>query len=75
MSLHRWLHRREYGLPSNRGDFDYIMNRVYGSISDFKHWNDLPIQKADYGAVFNLEFSPKGLIHLIVLRLLRHLYK
>ncbi|XP_023309359.2 DDB1- and CUL4-associated factor 10 homolog [Lucilia cuprina] len=60
MSLHRWLHRREYGLPSNRGDFDNIMHRVYGSIDDFKHWNDLPNQTSDYGAVFNLEFSPKG---------------
>lgn len=62
MSLHRWLHRREYGLPSNRGDFDNIMHRVYSSINDFKHWNDLPNQTSDYGAVFNLEFSPKGLI-------------
>ncbi|XP_065371561.1 DDB1- and CUL4-associated factor 10 homolog [Calliphora vicina] len=60
MSLHRWLHRREYGLPSNRGDFDNIMHRVYNSIDDFKHWNDIPNQTSDYGAVFNLEFSPKG---------------
>ncbi|KAM7360960.1 DDB1- and CUL4-associated factor 10 homolog [Cochliomyia hominivorax] len=60
MSLHRWLHRREYGLPSNRGDFDNIMHRVYSSINDFEHWNDLPNRTSDYGAVFNLEFSPKG---------------
>ncbi|XP_075148093.1 DDB1- and CUL4-associated factor 10 homolog [Haematobia irritans] len=59
MSLHRWLYRREYGLPSNRMDFDNIMHRVYGSMKDFDHWNDMN-QTSDYGAVFNLEFSPKG---------------
>nr|XP_013097944.1 unnamed protein product [Stomoxys calcitrans] len=60
MSLYRWLYRREYGLPSNRMDFDHIMHRVYGSMKDFDHWNDTPNQTSDYGAVFNLEFSPKG---------------
>ncbi|XP_061402970.1 DDB1- and CUL4-associated factor 10 homolog [Musca vetustissima] len=60
MSLHRWLYRREYGLRSMRGDFDNVMNLVYGSLTDFEHWNDKPNQTSDYGAVFNLEFSPKG---------------
>lgn len=45
-----------------RGDFDNVMNLVYGSLTDFEHWNDIPNQTSDYGAVFNLEFSPKGLI-------------
>uniref|UniRef100_A0A1A9VVF7 WD_REPEATS_REGION domain-containing protein n=1 Tax=Glossina austeni TaxID=7395 RepID=A0A1A9VVF7_GLOAU len=63
MSLNRWIQRREYGWPLQRGDRDLIMHRVYSSIQDHKHWNDLnnkPNQVSEFGAVFNLEFSPEG---------------
>lgn len=63
MSFHRWLQRREYGLRPHIGDGDLIMKRVYKSLEAYNHWNDLsskPEITSEFGAVFNLEFSPEG---------------
>lgn len=63
MSFNYWLERRESGRFPRIGDGDFIMKRIYTALEPLKAWNEMDpkqVLTSEYGAVFNLEFSPEG---------------
>lgn len=55
MTFHNWIQRRENGLKLV-GDEDFILKMIYKSFKPYRYWTS----DEEFGAVFNLEFSPDG---------------
>ncbi|XP_055377823.1 DDB1- and CUL4-associated factor 10 homolog [Condylostylus longicornis] len=63
MTFYNWVTRRENGFKPKIGDEDFILKLIYKSLKPWNYWNEeySSIKNtSDFGAVFNLEFSPDG---------------
>lgn len=54
--------RRERGLRLQCGIEDSIYNSIYGAFQPYTSWNSSSNSSSEYGGVYNLEFSPDGLV-------------
>lgn len=60
-----WLRQREMGMKFPLGHQDRFYKTLYSSIQPVTSWdhrNDL--STAQHGAVFNMEYSPDGLVFM-----------
>ena len=58
MTFYNWIQRRENGLAPRIGDEDFILKMIYKSFKPYNYWNNCNLE--EFGAIFNLEFSPDG---------------
>lgn len=60
---HTWLRNREVGNKSIPGTNDKVLREMYSIIRPISHWNSFMSSKvAVPGGIFNLEFSPDGVL-------------
>ncbi|XP_055850928.1 DDB1- and CUL4-associated factor 10 homolog [Episyrphus balteatus] len=63
MNLYDWIDKRQSKILPHNLYTDQVMKRIYTKLEPCKYWNDLypaHLNSSEYGAVFNLEFSPLG---------------
>ncbi|XP_055905457.1 DDB1- and CUL4-associated factor 10 homolog [Eupeodes corollae] len=63
MNLYKWIEGRQSGILSTIWTKDQVMKRIYTRLEPCNYWNDLypaHVNNSEYGAIFNLEFSPAG---------------
>jgi len=59
-----WLRQRELGVKFPLGHDDYFHKTLYSSIQPITSWDHGDnLTAARHGGVFNLEFSPDGLVN------------